>query len=227
MKDQPPVMNRFLISFFLLLFSSIACASWEGGTLKPMQEDFDKIRLDHIFIISGLVNEYHQKNGKYPFETEPSQIPAIAIIETEKQKETHDGKVPLFLDLQIRQSEGKLPSKPNKVDIKTIEELETELSKGLDRKITLPKDRQKFPVNKPSVYLYSYYLDVYEITAFLHHDLTFTRPLGPFYNKITLSNRSAKYFGIWNPEELLKQKEFLNFFTAPFNRGGYVIKTKQ
>lgn len=219
-------MKKFLIIFFLLISSSIVTATWEGGTLKPMQEDFDKIRLDHIFIISGLVNEYHQKNGKYPFETGPSQLPAIAIIETEKQKETHGGKVPLFLDLNIRQTKGKLPTKPSKVDVKTIEELETELSKGLDRDIILPKDRQKVPVNKPSVYLYSYYLDVYEITAFLHHDLVFTRPLGPFYNKITLSNRSEKNFGIWNPDELLKQKEFISFFTAPLNKDGYVIKTK-
>ena len=71
-----------------------------------MQEDFDKIRLDHIFIIDGLIKEFKQKTGTYPFEESDGQLPVAAIIETDYQKESHGGKIPIFLDLEIREKNG-------------------------------------------------------------------------------------------------------------------------
>jgi len=217
-------MKRYFILGIIFLIAS--CSSFEGGTLKPMQEDFDKIRLDHIFIIDGLIKEFKQKTGRYPFEENEKQLPVATIIETEYQKKSHEGKVPIFLDLEIREKDGVRLEKPKRIDIRSIQELENEISKGLGRNIVLPKDHQKVPVNKPSVYLYTYYLGEFEITAFLHNDFKFSRPLGPFYNKITLSSSSANYMGIWKSENLKELQEFINFYSGTFNKGGYERRAK-
>ena len=191
-----------------------------------MQEDFDIIRLDHIFIIDGLVKEFKQKTGRYPFEESDSQPPVATIIETDYQKKSHDGQVPIFLDLEIRESNGVRLPKPKRIDVRTIQELEKEISNGLGRDIILPKDHQNVPVNKPSVYLYTYYLHEYEITAFLHNDFEFARPMGPFYNKITLSSNAAHHMGIWKAEELIGLQKFKEFYFKSFNKGGYERRAK-
>ena len=199
---------------------------FEGGTFEPMQEDFDKIRLDHLLSINALIQEYKNSTGTYPFETHSNQLPVIVVIQTEKQKETHQGNVPLFLDLESRISDGKLPTQPERIDSHIVQEFEELLSQGLKRTIILPKDHQKVPVNKPSVYIYTYYIGVYDVTAFLHHDLSFTRALGPFNYKITVGNRSVPDAGIWTANELMQSEEFKEFFFSPFNKPGYKLQTQ-
>ena len=216
---------KYRILILGIITTTLFGCGFEGGTLKSMQEDFDKIRLDHLFAINGLVQEYKTTTGKYPFETDSSQLPAVVIIQTEKQKETHEGNVPIFLDLETRAVNGQMPDQPQRVDMRTVQEFEKILSDGLKRNIVLPKDHQKVPMNKPSVYIYTYYLGVYDVTAFLHNDLPFARNIGPFYNKVTVGNRSAPDAGIWTADELKKQSEFRAFFLSKFNRGGYELKT--
>ena len=198
---------------------------FEGGTHEPMQKDFDKIRLDHILSINALVQEYKATTGKYPFESDPEQLPVVVIIQTEKQKETHNGNVPIFLDLESRANNGEMPNRPPRIDRRAVQEFEKLLSVGLKRNITLPKDHQKVPVNKPSVYIYTYYLGVYDVTAFVHHDLSFARKLGPFNNKITVGNKSVPDAGIWKSEDLMQLDEFKTFFLSEFNKSGYELKT--
>ncbi len=190
-----------------------------------MQEDFDKIRLDHVLIIDALVKEYKAKTGKYPFEGKYEQLPVAVVIESEAQKESHKGNVPLFIDLSTRAVDGDIPPQPKRIETITIQELNEELSSGLQKDVTLPVDPQKVPVNKPSVYVYTFYLGVYDITAFLHNEFAFARPLNEFNNKITVGNRSHPESGIWTAEDLIALEEFRTFFQAPFNKPGYVIKT--
>jgi hypothetical protein len=216
---------KYRILILGIITSTLFGCGFEGGTHKPMQEDFDKIRLDHAFIINDLIQEYRTTTGKYPFETDSSQLPAVVIIQTEKQKETHQGKVHIFLDLETRAVNGQYPKQPPSIDRHTVQEFEALLSDGLGRDVVLPKDHQKVPMNKPSVYIYTYYLNVYDVTAFLHHELPFARNLSPYNNKITVGNRSLPEAGIWTPEDLMQQDAFRTFFLSKFNRGGYELKT--
>ena len=207
-----------------IILSGIFGCGFEGGTSKPMQEDFDKIRLDHILFINSLIKEYKTTKGKYPFETNSEQLPVIVAIQTELQKETHKDNVPIFLDLATRAVNGQYPKQPPKIDTRTVQEFEALLSEGLHREVVLPKDPQNTPMNKPSVYIYTYYLNIYDVTAFLHHDLPFTRNLSPYNNKITVGNRSLPEAGIWTPENLIQQDSFRIFFLSKFNKGGYELK---
>ncbi len=61
-------MNKlsFMLILIIITFTQVSCSKFEGNTSKSMQEDFDKIRLDHILIISELVNEYKEKVGQFP-----------------------------------------------------------------------------------------------------------------------------------------------------------------
>lgn len=114
---------------------------------------------------------------------------------------------------------------PPRVDRHTTQEFENLLSTGLKRNSVLPKDPQIVPVNKPSVYVYTYYRSVYDITAFLHHDLPFARKLSPFNNKVTVGSKTVPGANIWKSEDLIKQDGFRTFFLSKFNRPGYTLKT--
>lgn len=210
----------------LSVLMMVACASWEGGTYRPMQQDFDKIRLDHMFVIDSLVMEFREKTGRYPFEEPGGKSATAVVIQTDAQERSHGGRVPLFFDLAIRAKDGEVAEKPAGVDMRSVQELEDELSSGLERNIVLPKDHQQVPVNKPSVYIYTYYLGVYEVTVFLHSQLPVSRNIGPYFNKITLSNSSDPQVGIWTAEELKLQGGLRDFFLSPFNKGGYELQTR-
>lgn len=219
-------MKKFWLTTILLCFSFLqfSCSEFEGGTSKSMQEDFDKIRLDHILIISNLVNEYKEKNGHFPF-ANLSDLPVYVTIASEEQIKNNKGRSRIFIDLNTRITDGNTPKKPKGIKKVSFQEFKTELERGLLRTINLPIDPQKVPVNKPSMYFYTYYLGVFDVTAFLHNKFSFTRNLNQFNNKITIGNRSHPASAIWTPQDLMKQEEFRHFFQSAFNREGYTIQT--
>lgn len=219
-------MQKFWLTTILVCFSfmQLSCSEFEGGTSKSMQEDFDKIRLDHVLIISNLVNEYKENNGHYPF-ANLSELPVYVTIASDEQIKNNKGKSRIFIDLNTRITDGNTPKKPKSIKKISFQEFKTELESGLQRTITVPIDPQKVPVNKPSIYIYTYYLDVFDVTAFLHNKFTFTRNLNQFNNKITIGNRSHSASAIWTPQDLMKQEEFRHFFQSAFNKGGYSIQT--
>jgi hypothetical protein len=212
-----------LICFLFLLIALPGCFSdFEGGTSKPMQEDFDKIRLDHLFKIDSLISEYYSKTGHYPLAGRAlGSVPIIVKIATESQIKRDDGRVLYIVDLITRSHDGVLAQRPERVEVLSLQELGEALSSGLGRPVALPMDRQKVPVNKPSMYLYVYYDGVYDVSAYLHNQFSFARHLGDFYYKVTISNRTNAEGGIWTVEDLANQEEFLNFIRSPFNKPGY------
>jgi hypothetical protein len=211
--------NNWLVVIFLgFCFLQVSCSEFEGGTFKPMQEDFDKTRLEHILIISSLVNEYEDKVGYFPFANR-SENPISVTIASEDQIKNDQGRAQIFLDLSTRTNDGVVPEQPKSIEKISLQEFTTELEKVLQKSITLPIDPQKVPLNKPSLYQYTYYLGVFDVTAFLHNKFSFTRTLNQFNNKISVGNRSNHHSAIWTPQELIIQEDFNQFFQSPFNEG--------
>jgi hypothetical protein len=215
---------NFILFILLLIFLETSCSDIEGGTSKSMQEDFDKIRLDHILTINELINEYKEKIGHFPVENYSTK-PVYVKIATVEQIENDKGRSNVFIDLSTRAADGKLPEQPKSIEEVTLKEFTSILEKGLQRTIKVPVDPQKVPINKPSLYYYTYYLGVFDVTAFLHNEFSFARNMGQFYNKITVGHRSYPQSGIWTPKDLMDQEEFKHFFQSPFNKSGYTIKT--
>ena len=90
----------------------------------------------------------------------------------------------------------------------------------------VPVDPQQVPVNKPSIYIYVLYRDIYDVSVFPHQGFSFARPLGPYYNKVAIASRSFPRGGFWTAEDSKKESQFIEFFQKPFNRERYTLKTK-
>ncbi|MBU1043144.1 MAG: hypothetical protein KJ915_01945 [Candidatus Omnitrophica bacterium] len=210
-------MKKVLIILCCLFLCS--CGKFEGGTLKPLQDDFDKFRINDIKYLYSIVQEYKQKTGYFPFEKESDEIPVIVIFESKLQASQHKGKYNIMVDLESR---GR-PEAPKKIDIKPYEEFYQEIDQVLAKKIIRKFDPQKVPTNKPCLYIYVVYKNIIDISAFLHNDLVFARKLSPFNNKLAISSHTSSYpdFGVWNLEELENQSEYKDFMSLPINKPGY------
>jgi len=211
----------------VLLMSLPSCNrnEFEGGTYKPMQQDFDRLRLDHLLVIATIMNEYESKTGHFPFADRADGKPVAVIIASEEQLANHKGRVQIMLDLRSREIDGKAPEAPQRIERLSVQQLTKELETVLGRSITLPIDPQKVPVNKPSVYVYTCYLEVFDVSAFLHNSFPFARELGEFNSKVAVGSRSNRKSAIWTADELMKLPEFREFFHAPFNKPGAQLQT--
>ena len=213
----------FLI-FSVILLLQPACSDFEGNTSKSMQEDFDRIRLDHILRISEFVREYKEISGDLPFANISDSRPVMIVIGTEKQIERHKGNLPLILDLPTRSKDGIVPEQPSSIERLSYADFKNAMEEVLKKEINVPVDPQKVPVNKPVLYVYTYYMGVYDVTAYLHNPLQFARPVAEYCYKITVGSKSAPKAAIWTPEDLVVQEGFEEFYLAPFNRDGYALK---
>ena len=191
-----------------------------------MQEDFDRIRLDHALVIGGLLAEYRRATGRYPFAEGSDSVPAVVIIGTPEQLRNNRDFIRIRIDLDLRAAAGVPAPNPARTSFHTTEEFEAEIGHALGRRVGVPVDPQRVPVNKPSVYIYVLYRDVYDVSVFLHQAFSFSRPLGEFHNKVAVANKSLPAYGIWTAADLTQQPDFIAFFRKPFNRGGYKLQTE-
>src|SRR5437763_4189730 len=138
---------RATVLIVLLVSPLPSCAGqFEGGTYKPMQQDFDRSRLDHLFVIANLMEEYQKKTGHFPFANSVDGKPVAVVIASEEQLKNDGGRVPISLELKTRAVDGKVPPKPERVETRTINDLTQEFKSVLKRDITLPIDPQRVPV---------------------------------------------------------------------------------
>ena len=183
------------------------------------QDDFDKFRINDIKYLYSIARDYKEKTGYFPFEKESNEIPIVVVFESAKQASYHKGKYPIMVDLESR---GK-PESPKKINIKTYNDFYEETENTLSKKLMKKFDPQKVPTRKPCLYIYVVYKNTIDISTFLHNDLSFTRNLSPFNNKLAISSYSYSFpdFGLWNIKELENLAEYQAFVTAPLNKPGY------
>lgn len=195
------------------------CGRFEGGTLKSLQDDFDKYRINDMKYLYSIALEYKGKTGFFPFENESSKFPIVVVFESKKQASYHKGRYPVMVDLESR---GK-PRPPEKIDFRTYGEFYEEIQGKLDKKIIRKFDPQKVPTQKPCLYIYVVYKNTIDVSVFLHNDLSFARKLSPFNNKLALSSHSVSYpdFGLWNLSVLEGISAYKEFMAIPINKPGY------
>lgn len=222
---QPSLRPRQALLAALLALAACRPAGFEGGTFRPMQEDFDRIRLDHLFILDTLLREYASRTGTLPFAAGTDSMPSVVVIATADQRARNEDILQIRVDRELRGTDGVPAPAPQRPQFHTAERFQAELSRALGRTVVLPVDPQQVPVNKPSVYVYVLYRGVYDVSAFLHQEFGFARALGPYHHKVALAGRTLPRVGIWRREDLAADPAFRAFFAAPFNRGGYVLRT--
>ena len=116
---------------------------------QQFQYDADLIRLEHLQYWTGLVEEYHQKTGAYPFQKELDSDEAIGLVKiaTKQQlqylspgSENYNSEIDNNFDNTFKEF--------------TIKEFVLELERGLGRTIVEKYDIQKVPTNTPVGYNY-------------------------------------------------------------------------
>lgn len=139
-------------------------------TSVSLQENSDILRLQHLKYYVELIEEYKQVVGRYPFESDiPSYVYIANSIQEQFTKEYDEG-IPYF-----------------HVTI-NFAELITELEDKLN--ITIPEyyDPQYAPDIKPNWYVYAVMGGDYYFAVHIHQEFEFSKKLGPYYNKVEVSN---------------------------------------
>ena len=106
---------------------------------ESYQKATDPIRIKHAEQIAGLILEYADKTGSFPFEEHTDERPFMVFIGHSQQEED------AFAQEKV------LSRDANFANAATLED---ELSKVLGRTIVLPRDPQRVATYAPNVYIY-------------------------------------------------------------------------
>jgi len=179
------------------------------GTLEALQHDFDVARLKDLESLSGYIEQYHARAGKYPFQGEVP-YPHYVHIATAEQQQYAQGGPPY--------EHRKTPA----VDF--LRELEAVL--GDD--VTLPFDPQRVPVNKPNFYIYMVVGDTYFLAVHVHNGFPFAQEVAECYYKVEVTSQlDGNRQGTWPRAELLADPGYVEAVNAAPNRPGYVEDLRQ
>ncbi len=211
MKPGPRHRQRHLIWLFTgaCILTSSSCGVWEGGTSKAMQDDFDCTRLKDLVAIANLMHEYQEETHHFPFDDPESEEPVVVIVGSHAQIKRDDNRIPIVVDLKSRQTGNTPLRRPPRVQFRSLQELKQELETGVGRSVEVPIDPQKVPVNKPSMYVYTCYRGVFDVTAFLHNEFPFARQMSPHNYKVSIGSRSNPESAIWTVDELTSSRAFV------------------
>jgi len=148
---NPKIIIAALALLCLTLFS---CSKVE----KKFLNDADLLRLEHLQYWTGLVEEYYQKNGEYPFQNEVSSNSKIGLVKiiTKQQRR--------YLSSGGDKYNPAFDNNANGVFKEfTIKNFVSVLEEGLGRKIDEKYDIQKVPTNHAIGYFYFVESDGYLI----------------------------------------------------------------
>jgi hypothetical protein len=150
-------MRKLLLLLSLLLFISLtSCSKAE----EEFQDDADLIRLEHLVYWTGLVEEYQQKTGFYPFQTQlnsKEDIGLVKIATTQQLQYLSPGNQNYNPDLDNNNN--------NYFNEFEIKKLVSELERVLEKEIEEKYDIQKVPTKSTIGYYYFVSTDGYLIWA--------------------------------------------------------------
>lgn len=203
MKRLPPIVGT-LVVFFVCGLSVVV----SGGPLEDYQHDMDIVRLKDIKALGALIEEYRSQSGHYPL-VGAAEVPNYIFIATKEQKQFIRGKPPY------------------EHVVTDVKEFIKEMEKGLGRKIEIPFDPQRRPVNKPNCYIYMVQGETYTLAVHLHNNYPFARKIKEFYYKLEVSNVPNPNMKIWAYEALVKNKKFQEAIAEPLLKPGYAEELRK
>jgi len=174
---------------------------------KEYQHDADIFRLRHLKYFGELIEEYHQKTGKYPLHGE-SETQHYVLIAAPHQQKYAEGTPPQF-------------------KVTDVESFRSVLKTGLGRDIEFKFDPQKVPVGAPNFYIYMIEGDSFFFAVHLYNGRAFTNPLGKHYHKLEITNEEPNRRGLWKLEELLKDKDFQEALNEQPQKEGFFLSLEE
>lgn len=174
---------------------------------KAYQHDADIFRLRHLKYFGELIEEYHQKTGKYPLQGD-AKTQHYVLVAAPHQQEYAQGTPPQF-------------------KVTGVEAFRSVLKEGLGRDIDFKFDPQKVPVSAPNFYIYMIEGESYFFAVHLYNERSFTNPLGKHYHKLEITNEEPNRRGLWNLEDLLKDKDFQAAFNETPEKEGFFLQLEE
>jgi hypothetical protein len=180
-----------------------------SGTSEDLQHDFDIARLRDLETLSGYIEEYRARAGKYPFQGDVP-FPNYVFIATEQQQQYAQGGPPY--------EHRKTPA----VDF--LRELQAVLGED----VALPFDPQRVPVNKPNFYVYMVVDDNYFLAVHVHNAFPFAQKVADYYYKVEVTNNvDGNRQGTWPRAELLADPGYMEAVSAVPIKPGYVEQLRE
>ncbi len=155
---------------------------------RAYQHDADIFRLRHLKYYGKLIEEYHQKTGKYPLQGD-SETQHYVLLAAPHQQKYAQGT-------------------PEQFKVTAVEDFRATLKEGLGRDIEFKFDPQKVPVGAPNFYIYMIEEDTFFFAVHLYHGRSFTTPLDKHCHKLEITNGEPNRRGLWKPAELLRDTDF-------------------
>lgn len=173
------------------------------------QKNADIVRLNHLVYWGGLIEEYRQKVGHYPFANQ-SKFPIYVQIATPRQQS-------YFKDNQP----------PAPATEKPVKDFILELEKGLGREIDEYYDPQYAPDGKPNFYIYMIDKQNYNLAVHTFQPYPFSRYITENYHKVEISNNPNKELNIVKLNSLLKNSKFKQALNTPIEKIGFFNQREQ
>lgn len=208
--DQPKPRSLFRRKIFIAAVAIttilILVAGYLLNALTTSMEDFQKdadiVRLQHLKHYGDLIEEYHAKTGKYPFEG-TAKVPVYVHIAN---------------DQQARYAKNG-PPKPHRL-ISSVDFI-AELEQGLGRTIKERYDPSFAPRNKPNFYIYMASEDFYFFAVHLHQPYPFAKKIADNYHKVEISNVANEINNACSPYLLFESTEFKAAAQKPLTKPGF------
>ena len=146
MKKILLILSSIIILIMLWLF--LLNNSYQN-TENSYQNDADLLRLEHLEYWTGLVEEYHSKTGKYPFQEKLESKDKIWLVRIATKNQQ------LYFDKNSNNYNVNFDNNPNNFFQEfTIKDFVLELDKKLEKIIDEKYDIQKVPTSSPIGYNY-------------------------------------------------------------------------
>ncbi len=165
-------------------------------------QDADTVRLKHLQHYAELIEGYHARTGKYPFEGAFDAPTYVYVANDEQIKYTQPG--PGYAHESI-----------------PFARFVSTLSDALERDIDEMYDPLDVPDTKPNFYVYLISGDTYYFAVHVRHPYAFAKPLGEHYYKIEISNRPNEKNKAQDPVTLFAEEGFVSAVNAPISNTGY------
>jgi hypothetical protein len=172
------------------------------------QRDADIVRLHHLKHYGTLIEEYHKKTGRLPFQG-ITDVPVYVNIANDQQAQFAKNG----------------PPTPHK--LMSVDEFVTELELGLGRKISERYDPQFNPVDKPNFYIYMVSEDYYFFAVHLSQPYPFAKKIAENYYKAEVSNVANDLNDASLPQRLFASPEFTSTLQTPLVTPGFFADREQ
>lgn len=178
------------------------------GVEKELQDNCDIVRLQHLKYYTEIIEEYKQKTGKYPFQTN-SKNETYAFIYNKEQK--------------------KYSTDTNKEDHKLIspQDFFAELAKSLGRDVDQKYDPQYVPTTRPVFYIYMITGDTYYFAVHLSKYYPFSKKVDANYYKVEISNKSDIKNKFYTLSELINNDKYINAVNIRIKNTEYFLDREQ